>query len=845
MFRMALRTLRFRAGAFTAAFLALFLGGVIVMACGGLMATGISAAVPPQRLAAAQVVVTGDLTHAERSRLDAGLVTAVRSVPGVASAVPDLSFPATVLRGDQPAAEQFQPSGHGWSSAALAPYTLTGGAAPQQPGEVVLDAAYAQAAGVRTGDQVDLASGGGRQRFRVTGLASAASVHESGSPSVFFTDAEADRLAGTPGRVDSIGVVLQPGADAGAVRSGIENALSGKAVSVLTGDERGLAEFGGVSAGAESLVAISAVFGGLAVMVAVFVVASTLALSVQQRYQELALLRAIGGTPGQVRRMVVGESLVLAVLATALAWWPSGFVGPWLLNQLATRGVLPTVVVYNHSWVPTVAGMAIGLLTALGAAFIAGRGAARARPTDALVEASVQRRWLSTPRVLFAVLCLGGGLALTIVTATVMTGPVAASTAGPMALLWAGGLALLGPGITRVLIAVLRWPLRAISGQAGHLAMQNAASRRIRLAGAVTPIMLATGLATAFLYMQISQTHAAEQAYTENLRADAVLRSATGGFPLGYENTVRGVPGVAAACAIVPTTAYFPGTSGDPENTDPDADSDVAVLGVSASGVAGTFAATPTSGSLSDLTGQTIALSTSDADTLGRKLGDTMPLRLDDGAELQLKVVAIFPGRPGYETALLPAQLVAEHTTSRLVPQILVRATPGTDTAQLTSQLAGLAAQQPGLRVATREEILAGAAQQEQTGAWVNYLLVAMIVGYTVIALVNTQVIATGERRREFAMQRLIGSTRGQIIRSVCMEAILVALSGVVLGTAVAAITLAAFGAALNGDPVPTGPLWIYLAIAGAATALTLLATLLTTRLVLRTPPVQAATAPR
>jgi putative ABC transport system permease protein len=41
----------------------------------------------------------------------------------------------------------------------------------------------------------------------------------------------------------------------------------------------------------------------------------------------------------------------------------------------------------------------------------------------------------------------------------------------------------------------------------------------------------------------------------------------------------------------------------------------------------------------------------------------------------------------------------------------------------------------------------------------VNYLLVAMIIGYTVIALINALVIATGERRREFGVQQFIGST--------------------------------------------------------------------------------------
>ena len=52
----------------------------------------------------------------------------------------------------------------------------------------------------------------------------------------------------------------------------------------------------------EDIVAGLTVFALLAAFVAVFVVASTFALSVQQRHRELALFRAIGSTPRQVRQ---------------------------------------------------------------------------------------------------------------------------------------------------------------------------------------------------------------------------------------------------------------------------------------------------------------------------------------------------------------------------------------------------------------------------------------------------------------------------------------------------------------------------------------------------------------
>src|SRR5690606_30798845 len=96
MLQLALRTLRFRTGTFVAAFIAMFFAAIVLMACGGLIETGIRAAVPPQQLGAADVVVAGEQTyHApggdtdepavlpERVRVDAGLATVIAALPGV------------------------------------------------------------------------------------------------------------------------------------------------------------------------------------------------------------------------------------------------------------------------------------------------------------------------------------------------------------------------------------------------------------------------------------------------------------------------------------------------------------------------------------------------------------------------------------------------------------------------------------------------------------------------------------------------------------------------------------------------------------------------------------------
>src|SRR5262249_50680442 len=141
-------------------------------------------------------------------------------------------------------------------------------------------------------------------------------------------------------------------------------------------------------------------------------------------------------------------------------------------------------------------------------------------------------KWLNAWRMFFAVLCLGGAIALAIVTATVLSGPIAASTAGPCAMLFAGGFALLAPAIVRPIFAAFGRAASAIAPRSGWLARRSAGGRRVDSAAAVAPIMLVIGLATALLYMQTAQDNASERALSKSLRPDLVL-SAPGGVSPG------------------------------------------------------------------------------------------------------------------------------------------------------------------------------------------------------------------------------------------------------------------------------------------------------------------------
>ncbi|MYW44491.1 ABC transporter permease [Streptomyces sp. SID161] len=835
MWRLALRTLKFRRTSFVATFLAMFLGAAIVIGCGGLMETGIRMAADPQRLQGAPVVVTGEQTYSgtaltERHRIDPALVGTVAAADGVRAAVPDVSFPATVLKDGEPLTGKSASYGHGWAGARLTPYTLAAGGSPAAGGEVVLDSELARRAGARPGSTVDIVVQGTDRRFRVAGIAEQHGDHNPDA-AVFFTDDEARTLAG--GRIDSVAVLPAAGRSVAAVADAVRSAVGDRA-EVLTGERRGLAELPGTLASKRTVVILAAVFGSSVVLIVMFGVASTLGLSLQQRAREMALLRAVGSTPEQLRRMILSETAVLSVASVLLALLPGWAVGRLLFAVLTSSGVVSKEIVYHAGRLPMAVGAVVTVLAAAGATRFAGRKAARTEPVAALAEATAANDWFSRTRLLLALFFLANGIGLAVATATVMEdGPTLASTAGPASVLFCIGLALLAPGITKAMVVLLKLPVRALSGLSGRLALRNAATANVRMAGAVAPIVLLIGIATGTLYMQSTEDHVSRTSYDRNILADYVLDSTTGGFAPGVAGQVRATPGVAAVSEFV-TSRGFVDRPGGPAEVD--------LRGVSADGVRRSLDLPTVAGSLTGLRGDTVALSDKKAREYGVQVGDRLPMHLGDGTAVRPTVVALYTDNPKQQYLTLPAAALAPHTGDGLPHQILVRAAAGNGP-EVHRRLAALAADTPGTELDDSSSLAGRNNQIQQILVSANYTIVAMIVGYAAITVVNTLVAVTRKRRAEFGLQRLTGATRAQVIGMLTVEGVLIAVIATVLGTIASATTIVPYSLVKSGSYLPSGSVGTYLAIVGGSLALVFGATLLPSWRGMRSPAVDTVKA--
>ncbi|MEV6154549.1 ABC transporter permease [Nonomuraea sp. NPDC052129] len=828
MWRLALRTLSHRRGAFSAVLATVFAATAIVAACAGLMAAGIQAAFPPERLAGAAVVVAGDPSYrlpdadprdddvewaslSETVRLSRSLLETVRAVPGVADVIGDVSIPVTMLGGDAPRA-----TGHEWTSAGLLPYELRAGTGPATAGDVVLDAALAARSGGHVGDRIQVVARGAVATFRVSGVVAPAAGRTATAAAMFFTPYDARWLSGHPDSVDAIAVIPVPGTGEQALADRVRATLRGQPVVTLTGDDRGLAEFAQARAGRENLITIAGLIGGTTLLVGMLVLVSTMKLLVEHRAPELTLLQAMGTPPRRVRLMMLGEVTTIAVVATAAGTVLGGHLGGQLFGHLVRDGVVPAALRFDPGWLPAALAAAVCLCTGLAAAFFPIWRAARPRPATALSSVP-QDHGLDRARAALALICLGV-VGTTICSAMVMIRSAAVSVACLAAIVVILGVAVVASRMTKAMSGLVGRAVRARPRTIGRLALLNSCARPFGMATAILPIMLATGISTANIYLQMTQADQVRQVRLEDLRADHVI---TGGLGPGLLGRVRSVPGVMAASELA-TSSGFVESPYDPSQSE----HGWPLLGLTADGAAGVTDISLTAGTLTGLRGDSVALTRQHARELGKGIGDAITLRLGDGAKVDLRVVALLADRPGGEMILMPATLLAAHTTIGSPTQILVRAAPGGDPRKLRADLVEATGRLPTLRVSDGIGPSMTAVEQGRTRAWINYLFTGVIIIFAGISVISAQAMGAGSRRREFRLQRLIGFTRGQILRMVGIEAVVVAMVGVVLGTAAVAPILIPFAMAVNGSPMPPGPAWVYLAVICSATLSALVATL-------------------
>ncbi|MEU5839896.1 FtsX-like permease family protein [Streptomyces diacarni] len=861
MFDIAWSTIKNRKGGFIAAFIAVICGSAVITACGVLLMSGLLSGVAPERYAGATVMVGGKQTKdvkenfdphfPERVTVPASTAEQVSRVDGVEKVVRDRTVEMNLHKDDGSARGEpvrlDQPLyGHGWSSTALGPFELSEGSRPSSARETVLDAGLARSAGLEVGDTARLSVGTTPHVYRIVGLVDAPANGLDRQSAAFFTDAQATALSPRPDRLTAIGVLGEDGADADDLAGKIEDAVTGAdaatganadpgaKVVTYTGDGIGDLEFLDVGASRGFLVPLSASFGGTALGVVIFVVSSTLGLVVHQRRRELAMLRAIAATPRQVHKLIGSEVLLVGVTGAVLGAAPGFLAAGLMRDAFAHAGVLPQDFELSFNPLPAVAAVLLTVLGARLAGFIAAFRIARIQPVEALSESEAEREELGSTRKTVGVSLLLLGLVASIVLPLVIPGQVAIAGAGGALVVLMVGSALISPILVQAATRMLT-PLFKRSRVSGFLAGANSSANARRLSSAVVPLALGTAMALMQLSMLNTVEATAQEQAATGVVSDYVITSGTTGLSTGVAGKVRDVDGVETVTPVARSQVLLNYIEIDKPASNP-----FSAQGLDGRDLENTLDLDVREGSMDKLRGDTVALSWMAADTARVDVGDTADINLGDGVHKKLKVVAVYGNGLGFGDITLPHRMLTEHTANQQDTALLVSAGSSGASPQVEAGLEELAAQTPGLAVQSPQEF--GAVQQGQFAqqSWTNLIANGLLMLYVLIAVVNTLVMATTGRSREFAMLRLIGTSKRQTRRMMFLESWVVIVTAVLIGVAIAIPPAVGCALGLTGQPIPHIQPLAWIGIIAFVTLLGWLSISLPTRSALRSRPIEA-----
>jgi putative ABC transport system permease protein len=765
----ALRTLRTRWVTFVGSFVALSLGVALIAVMGLALASSLDAPDrKPERFAATPVVVKGmDTLRVPTSIGDRTQKLAQpRAVP--ADVVAKLEDLGTVVE-DRSFAVRAQGGpgdlvGHPWSTAAFAPYRLDTGRAPKAADEVVISGDWA-----RPGTRVRTDVG----TVRVVGTVAGLGFENA----VFHTDARAAQLAPR-----SVQLVVD--ADAAAVREAVRGR---DGVQVLTSDARRYAD-ADPDRDNEALTAMNAMFGtagGVTGFVSVFVVASTFAFAVAQRRREFGLLRTAGATPGQIRRMVVSEALLIGVLASAVGCVLGSYGAPKLAEWAVDEGLAPRwFTIGDYTW-PYYMAFWTGLLVALSGVLAASWRAGRTGPTEALREAAVDTRAMTWGRWLFgAALLLTAVVTLALALVTDPSDLLHRKTYVSRPMLLITAMALLAPVLVRPLTQLIAWLPAQLPGATGMLVRENAAAGVRRTAAVAAPVLVTVALAGSLLGATATLNEAKATEVRKQTAADFVVTSAgDAGFDDATLKKLRAVPSAEVSATSSSAVYVLEGgvaliKSEARAAADPRLLADTARLPL-------------TAGKVSDLDNDSIIVN---EEWERHAVGQSVDVWLGDGTMKSLKIAAVMTIGTGNNGVYVTPR----NAPNAPVDRVDVRLADGADAAAVAAGLRD-AVRASGGEVLTNEQWVQTMYPETNRTTRMGFLLVLGIaLLYTGISLANTMVMATSDRVRDLAVLRLAGATKWQVLRLVGAEALMVVMVGGVLGALVAGLNLMGMWSALG-----------------------------------------------
>lgn len=699
--------------------------------------------------------VRGDDTGAaRRAPVPTALGEQLAGIDGVTQVIDLVLEPVTVVRSSGKVLPTSVTAGT-WFDGDVQPLQVAEGRPPAAAGELAVTDDLADDGGFALGDTVRYESVVGPNEGVITGILEVNSDSIAGVPALVLSPDAADRLL-PAGSATELAVVGDPGV-VEQVRAAAD--ASGQPLEVRSGEVAAGDAVADAKSAARIISTVFGVFGLLSLFVGLFIIYNTFTILLAQRKREIALLRAIGVRRKQITRSVLGEAAVVGVV--------SGVIGSGLgvLIAVAGRGALLGDIDGSLVVGPTaiVSGLVIGLVATVWSSWGPARKASKVPPIEALRESSNDSSSRSVPRMLAGMVL--AALTVLFVVLGLQSDDSPAQLVGVAAFLGLLSLIALSPLLAVLLVPVFGAPVRALRGQVGALAMQNARRQPQRTASTATALLLGVAIVGLALVIADSLRASVSSALEDRVSADYVVTPVIPGTSLSPAS-IDAVGAAAGGAPIDVSTLVVADIDG----------SDKAIFAVDTTLATPLTDFRPEGGSLMGLGPDGIMVDEHAADDEGWVVGDAVTVGFASGQQRTYTIDAIGQTRPFGSDYVIDSAEIGELDPRATVSMVLVGA--GADRSALEQALAGF----PNAELNTPSSLV------DQISSQINLLLTVLFgfLGLSVIiafiGVANTLALSIHERTRELGILRAIALRRSHVRSAVRWEAAIISALGSALG---------------------------------------------------------------
>jgi putative ABC transport system permease protein len=716
-------------------------------------------------------------TQLVRDPIPAEVLTAITAVDGVADAQGEVSGDAVIVAPD---GDAITAGGGNWNpNATLSPMDIRAGRAPTGLDEVVLNVGTVEDEGFRFGDTVRIATANGSHEYTLVGSFTHPGEGDvAGVGSAAWALPTAQEALDRVGRYDSILIEADAGLGQTELQARIAPVLPA-GIEVLTGQELIDESIDDTNSGLAFLNIFLLTFALIALLVGAFIIYNTFSIIVTQRTKELALMRALGASPRQVRRSVKTESVVVGFVGSAIGLGLGFLVAVGLRSVMSGFGVAlpdgPLVLKQRTIALSLLMGTIVTVLSSAGPA----RKAAKVAPIAAMRDVATGHRSGGKRRTTIGTALLALGV----------FGVVNGLGGGGLAFVGLGALAvfvgvsMVAPAISRPAAGIFGRPLHRF-GMEGVLARQNSMRSARRTASTASALMIGLALVAATMILAASAIKSVSDQVERQVVAPYIIKADPyGTFSHTVVEELRQQPEIGTAYGMTQSPAKVEGSTKTVTAVDPAA-FDPARPALTLGDV---------EGDVSTLSDGGFAVWDTEAENQGWELGDTVSVEFPDGVHPQ-QIEAIYSEHGATGNYLMAESTYRAHYVDQGdIYAVIVPAAGIPDLqAQATAQQI-VDRDYPNLEVLTRSEFIADQKSEVELFVGLITVLLGLAIVIALLGVANTLALSIFERTREIGLLRAVGMTRSQLRRMVRGEAAIVAVFGAFLGIAVGVF----FGVAL------------------------------------------------